>query len=403
MDRDGRGGADRPKAPHPWDPTPKRESVVLRDRATPKVVIQSAITKRGREEEEEEPDPDPDEEERRKKRGREDADDEEVEVEATVKTAGDEEQHTGMRMDTPLDKDSTGFDGRAAAKSRRISAEGDRDREREWDGDRDNRRDSGRDRDRARDRPPHSGAATAENKERSEGAAVTNKVAVKSRNKRMFGGLLGHLQKAKKEEETISQSDTIKKRLEVQQAAEQKAAEMGQKIREQSRAEQQAARENAREERSKNLTRIREIRIKQQEALHALAMVRGPTQVALLSTYIRTKTKPYIFWLPKTEKKGINTVLNPAVEALHEHTIKTLAEELVVTQKRIETQRAEDVAAEAVRQAAFETRHQEAVARRAEYEARGADAAGAKATAGKEDVAEEEEEDEEEVEEEIVL
>jgi len=256
---------------------------VLRERAAPKAVMQSAITKRGREDDEEpdpDPDPDPDDEDRRKKRGREDDGDDEVAAEVTGKAAEDDEQNTGMRMDKPVA--STGFDGRAAAKSRRISAEGERDEERDWDRDRDPRRDSGRDRDRARDRQPRAAAASAEGKERSQGAGAINKVEVKSRNKRMFGGLLGHLQKAKKEEEKISQSDAVQKRQEVQQAAEQKAAEMGQKIREQSRAEQQAARENAREERSKNLTRIREIRIKQQEALHALAMVRGPTQVGLL-------------------------------------------------------------------------------------------------------------------------
>jgi hypothetical protein len=42
---------------------------------------------------------------------------------------------------------------------------------------------------------------------------------------------------------------------------------------------QQAAREFAREERYKNIERLREIRKKQQETIHALALVRGPTQV----------------------------------------------------------------------------------------------------------------------------
>jgi len=76
------------------------------------------------------------------------------------------------------------------------------------------------------------------------------------------------------------------------------------------------------------------------------------------SNYIRTKAKPYIFWLPKTEKKGITTVQNPAVDALQEVTRTSLAEELAVTRTRIETQRAEDLAAEAARQAAFENRQQ---------------------------------------------
>ena len=259
MDRDGRGDSERPKAPHPWDPTPKREP--MRPLQAPKSLIQSAITKRGREGEDEGPE-DEDEEQRRKKRGRDD-DDEEGEEDG--KDAVEEEKYSGMRMD------DASADFERSAKSRRISSEGDRDRET------DKRRESDRDREGARDRQLRSPrdqrpAGKADNKERSEGAPGLDKTEVKNRNKRMFGGLLGHLQKAKKEEETISHSDTVKRRQELQEAAEKKAAEMSAKIREQSRAEQQAAREQARDERRKNITRIREIRTKQMEMLHQLAL-----------------------------------------------------------------------------------------------------------------------------------
>jgi len=240
---DARGGAaERPKAPHPWDPKPK--ATVQRDAKPARAVIQSAITKRGREEEEEAGEvPADDDDVLRRKRGRGDDDDEEEEDAETGKGDGDEAQPpSGMRMDRP-----DAFD--RAAKSRRISAD-----EKDWDRarDRDGRRDGGRERERERDAGRERQLRSPREK-RSSGqdagskATVINKAEVKNRNKRMFGGLLGHLQKAKKEEEVISQSEIIKKRQELQEAVEQKDVEMSQKMREESRAELQAAREKARE------------------------------------------------------------------------------------------------------------------------------------------------------------
>ena len=217
----------------------------------------------------------------------------------------------------------------------------------------------------------------------------------------MFGGLLGHLQKAKKEEETISKSESIKKRQELQEAAEHKAAEAERQLREQTRAQQQAAREKAREQRAENLARIRQIRSKQREALHALALVRGRTQVEKLGGYIRTKTRPHIFWLPKSEKTGITIVTHPAVNPLLEETRKCLEEELSTTHARIEAQRAEDIAADAARQAAWEERQ---AARVQEAVNRGEDGGQDKeGEAGGDDDEGAEEEEEEEPEEEIVL
>jgi len=196
---DARGGAaDRPRAPHPWDPTPK--ATALRDVKPARAVIQSAITKRGREEEEEETVEEPaddDDEVRRRKRGRDN--DEEDEDEKAGKGDGDEaEPPSGMRMDMP----DAAFD--RAAKSRRISAEGDRESDRTRERDRDDRRDEReRERERRSDgrrergaRNEKSSGQDAESKVKGEGATVINKVEVKNRNKRMFGGLLGMFMRA---------------------------------------------------------------------------------------------------------------------------------------------------------------------------------------------------------------
>jgi len=85
-------------------------------------------------------------------------------------------------------------------------------------------------------------------------------------------------------------------------------------------------------------------------------------------------------------------VTNPAVEALHVETRKGLEEELAVRMARIEAERAEDVAAEAARQAAFEERQLARQARGAEDGREDGD--GAVVRRG--DVEEEEEEEEEE-------
>ena len=184
---DARGGAaDRPRAPHPWDPTPK--ATALRDVKPARAVIQSAITKRGREEEEEEAVEEPaddDDEVRRRKRGRDN--DEEDEDEKAGKGDGDEaEPPSGMRMDRP----DAAFD--RAAKSRRISAEGDRESDRTRERDRDGRRD-GRERERERERGSDgrrerdarnekSSGQDAESQVKGEGAMVINKLEVKNRN-----------------------------------------------------------------------------------------------------------------------------------------------------------------------------------------------------------------------------
>ena len=171
MDRDGRSGAgDRPRAPHPWDPTPKKTAAS--GPTVGRVLIQSAITKRGKGEEE--ANEDDDNEERRKKRGREDDDEEDDDADGD----GDSKvEYSSMRMDKP----SADLEPSRASKSRRVFAESDGDKDRDArrdhdrDRDRDRRRDAGRDRQQRSPRDQRAAAADGDTKERGEG---TGKVQV---------------------------------------------------------------------------------------------------------------------------------------------------------------------------------------------------------------------------------
>lgn len=120
---------------------------------------------------------------------------------------------------------------------------------------------------------------------------------MKNRNRKMFGNLLGHLQKAKKQVEEIQAAPKMQKRAEIEHVVEEKTKESTLLLREQAKLDM-------REERRKNLETIREIRIKQALALHQLSLARAESQFKGLSNFIRTKATPSIFWAPKGEFKG---------------------------------------------------------------------------------------------------
>lgn len=82
---------------------------------------------------------------------------------------------------------------------------------------------------------------------------LSENTEIKSRNRKMFGALLGHLQKAKKEEEKILQTPTMQKRVEIEEKVEVLARESGEVLR-------RKLTEEMREERRKNLEQIRMVR-----------------------------------------------------------------------------------------------------------------------------------------------
>ena len=309
------------RAPHPWDPRPKavegREGGTGMGRGSrlgvpPAMRIRSTIAKRGAE-------PDSDDDQRdaagSRKRARESSDEEEGRMPGNTDGVTDTVEDTDRETRQPAPK---------------------------------------------REKPAlhRAGGRGAARKPDEQSVA-----AVQQRNRRLFGGLLGHLKKAKQEEDTMAESEASRKRQALLEAAEMKAKEGEEQLRERRLAERREEREKAREERAKNLTKIREIRTKQEEALHALALLRGPAHAALLGRYIRTESWPHIFWLPKTVKEGLTEITNPKVEAQQERTRKKLEEEMEETRARLEAQRAEDLAAEEERQAAFEARQRERMVR----------------------------------------
>ena len=82
---------------------------------------------------------------------------------------------------------------------------------------------------------------------------ISENTEIKQRNRKMFGALLGHLQKAKKEEEQIVQTPTMQKRVELEEKVEVLARESGEVLR-------RKLAEEMREERRKNLEQIRLVR-----------------------------------------------------------------------------------------------------------------------------------------------
>ncbi|EKX49853.1 hypothetical protein GUITHDRAFT_135558 [Guillardia theta CCMP2712] len=289
---------DHDRAPHPWD--------------APKFSVQSAVTrasegprkrKRDYSEEEEEASDDEDREEgggrRRRKRGSEDKQEEDEEDDYNPK----------LRMDNP-GRMREDFDDRDRARARpKRSHDSNSERHRDDKHDRDRDRDREKEKDREKEEAREKEDKDEENedgkskKEKEKDDAKdgekeiktprsAEKTDIRGRNRRMFGNLLGQLQKAKKQEEDISKSQIMQKRHELEVKVETKAKENSEKLKEEFKIQQ-------REERRKNLEKIREIRSKQQEMLHQLSLMRAKKQSKLESRFIRTKSEPHIYWIPK--------------------------------------------------------------------------------------------------------
>jgi hypothetical protein len=101
------------------------------------------------------------------------------------------------------------------------------------------------------------------------------------------------------------------------------------------------------EERRRQLDMLRDVRQKQQAALHSLTMFRADEQCKSLSHYIRTKTQPAIFWLPKKPEN---------VQDAIKRTADMLGGEMLLVKERLQKEREEDIAREMERQKEIEAR-----------------------------------------------
>lgn len=114
----------------------------------------------------------------------------------------------------------------------------------------------------------------------------------------------------------------------------------------------------------RQLETIRNVRSRQQAALHTLTLVRAESQFKSLSNFIRTTVQPAIFWMPKNRDSVQNAV---------KKTADVLGGELVLLKGKIEKERMEDIRAEELRQKEIDERIAAAREMREERERRAAD------------------------------
>ncbi|KAF8019736.1 hypothetical protein BT93_G0436 [Corymbia citriodora subsp. variegata] len=112
-----------------------------------------------------------------------------------------------------------------------------------------------------------------------------------NRNKRMLGQLLGTLERFRKEDMQLSGSDAFMRRSNSLQRAEQRAREESEKLRQQER-------EQIAEKRKQDLTLRARIAAKAEEKKLELLFLHWTEHQRKLSNFIRTKTKPSIYYLP---------------------------------------------------------------------------------------------------------
>ncbi|XP_055959885.1 uncharacterized protein LOC126660731 [Mercurialis annua] len=113
-----------------------------------------------------------------------------------------------------------------------------------------------------------------------------------SRNKRMLGQLLGTLEKFRKEDVKLSETEAYKQRSNALQRAEQRAQEESERLRQQER-------EQIAEKRRRDLTLRARVAAKTEEKKLELLFLRWSEHHKKLCNFIRTKAEPPIYYLPK--------------------------------------------------------------------------------------------------------
>ncbi|KAJ4840667.1 hypothetical protein Tsubulata_022576 [Turnera subulata] len=113
-----------------------------------------------------------------------------------------------------------------------------------------------------------------------------------SRNKRMLGQLLGTLEKFRKEDMKLSETEAFIQRSNALQRAEERAREESDRLRQQER-------EQIAEKRKRDLTLRARVAAKAEEKKLELLFLRWTEHHKKLSNFIRTKTEPQIYFMPK--------------------------------------------------------------------------------------------------------
>ncbi|XP_024401629.1 uncharacterized protein [Physcomitrium patens] len=150
---------------------------------------------------------------------------------------------------------------------------------------------------------------------------------VAKRNRRMFGALLGTLEKFRREDEKLSGSESFQRRSEQLKKAEHKAQEENERLRQQ---EKEALAEKRRADLILRAKLATEAEAKQLELL----FLQWAEHHTRLASFIKTKAGPRIYYLPVKSSEETDKLLQEAQQDLEEWKARS-REELSECQKRI--------------------------------------------------------------------
>ncbi|XP_024026167.1 pinin [Morus notabilis] len=152
-----------------------------------------------------------------------------------------------------------------------------------------------------------------------------------NRNRRMLGQLLGTLEKFRKEDMQLSGTEAFMRRSNSLQRAEQRAREESERLRQQER-------EKIAEKRRRDLTLRARVSAKTEEKKLELLFLQWSEHHRKLCNFIRTKTEPPIYYLPKKPLEEDATAVEQRKEQAFEEWKAARREELTEYQKQIEEQ-----------------------------------------------------------------
>jgi pinin len=150
---------------------------------------------------------------------------------------------------------------------------------------------------------------------------------VAKRNRRMFGALLGTLEKFRQEDKKLSGSEAFQRRSDQLKRAEQKAQEESERLRQQER-------EAMAEKRRVDLTLRAKLAAEADAKQLELLFLQWTEHHTRLCTFIQTKAGPAIYYCPAKPCEETDKLLQDAQQDLQEWTIRT-REELTEYQKQI--------------------------------------------------------------------
>jgi hypothetical protein len=155
---------------------------------------------------------------------------------------------------------------------------------------------------------PSAASEAALGKRRADVIDAGDQPEVKRRNRRLFGALMGTLQKFKEQEERSAGSELAQRRAEVQQAAERRSQEA-------SSLASQEARHGAERRRAAEEARSRQLGLAVDEKWLEVYYARGLARREAEDAYVRTAAQPSLLWKPNVECAAVRERLAAQAEA----------------------------------------------------------------------------------------